>query len=57
MIRCSIGGDRVGGFDYFFIKALIEPPPDGPNSYVAQPAVSLNRRLFRSSMTLESGIV
>ncbi len=57
MIRRSIAGDRAGGFDYFFIKALIEPPPDGPNSYVAQPAVSLNRRLFRSSMTLESGIV
>lgn len=37
MIRCYMAGDRVVGFGHQFIKALIEPPPDGPDSDAAQP--------------------
>ena len=37
MIRCYMGADRVVGFGQQFIKALIPPPPEGPNSEAAQP--------------------
>src|SRR5262249_23280819 len=32
MIRCYMGGDRVVGFGHQKIKALIEPPPEGPDA-------------------------
>jgi hypothetical protein len=37
MIRCYMGADKVAGFGHQFIKALIEPPPEGPDSPAAQP--------------------
>jgi hypothetical protein len=37
MIRCYMGVDKVVGFGHQFIKALIPPPPDGPDSPAAQP--------------------
>jgi hypothetical protein len=37
MIRCYMGGDRVVGFGHQLIKALIPPPPEGPDSEAAQP--------------------
>jgi hypothetical protein len=37
MIRCYMTGDRVAGFGHQLIKALIPPPPDGPDSREAQP--------------------
>jgi hypothetical protein len=37
MIRCYMGMDKVVGFGHQFIKALIPPPPEGPNSDAAQP--------------------
>jgi len=37
MIRCYMGADRVVGFGHQFIKALIPPPPEGPDSPEAQP--------------------
>ena len=37
MIRCYMGGDKVVGFGHQFIKALIPPPPEGPDSEAAQP--------------------
>lgn len=37
MIRCYMGSDKVVGFGHQFIKALIEPPPEGPDSEAAQP--------------------
>jgi hypothetical protein len=37
MIRCYMGADRVIGFGHQLIKALIAPPPDGPDSAAAQP--------------------
>jgi hypothetical protein len=37
MIRCYMGGDKVVGFGHQLIKALIPPPPEGPNSPAAQP--------------------
>ena len=36
MIRCYMGGDKVVGFGHQRIKALIAPPPEGPNSPAAQ---------------------
>jgi hypothetical protein len=36
MIRCYMGGDKVVGFGHQLIKALIPPPPEGPNSPTAQ---------------------
>jgi hypothetical protein len=36
MIRCYMGADRVVGFGHQFIKALIPPPPEGPDSAAAQ---------------------
>lgn len=37
MIRCYMGADKVVGFGHQFIKALIPPPPEGPDSPTAQP--------------------
>jgi hypothetical protein len=37
MIRCYMGTDKVVGFGHQLIKALIVPPPEGPNSPAAQP--------------------
>ena len=37
MIRCYMGAEKVVGFGHQFIKALISPPPEGPNSEAAQP--------------------
>src|SRR3954469_6955242 len=37
MIRCYMGTDRVVGFGHQYIKALIEPPPEGPDAPAAQP--------------------
>jgi hypothetical protein len=37
MIRCYMGADKVVGFGHQYIKALIPPPPEGPDSPVAQP--------------------
>lgn len=37
MIRCYMAGDRVAGFGHQRIKALIPPPPEGPDSPAAQP--------------------
>ena len=37
MIRCYMGADKVAGFGHQFIKALIPPPPEGPDSDAAQP--------------------
>jgi hypothetical protein len=37
MIRCYMGVDKVVGFGHQLIKALIPPPPDGPDSPEAQP--------------------
>jgi hypothetical protein len=37
MIRCYMGGDKVAGFGHQLIKALLPPPPEGPDSPAAQP--------------------
>jgi glutathione synthase/RimK-type ligase-like ATP-grasp enzyme len=37
MIRCYMGEDKVVGFGHQFIRALIPPPPEGPDSPAAQP--------------------
>jgi hypothetical protein len=37
MIRCYMGVDRVVGYGHQLIKALIPPPPEGPDSAAAQP--------------------
>ena len=37
MIRCYMGVDKVVGFGHQFIKALIPPPPEGPDSPAGQP--------------------
>jgi len=37
MIRCYMGVDKVVGYGHQFIKALIPPPPGGPDSPAAQP--------------------
>ena len=37
MIRCYVGTDRVVGFGQQLIKALIPPPPAGPDAPEAQP--------------------
>jgi hypothetical protein len=36
MIRCYMGVDKVVGFGHQLIKALIPPPPEGPDSRAAQ---------------------
>jgi hypothetical protein len=37
MIRCYMSAERVVGFGHQLIKALIPPPPEGPDSSEAQP--------------------
>ena len=37
MIRCYMGADKVVGFGHQLIKALIPPPPEGPDSAAAKP--------------------
>jgi hypothetical protein len=37
MIRCYMGKDKVVGYGHQLIKALIPPPPQGPDSPEAQP--------------------
>jgi hypothetical protein len=37
MIRCYVSGSKVAGFGHQLIKALIPPPPEGPESPEAQP--------------------
>lgn len=37
MIRCYMSGPKVAGFGHQLIKALIPPPPEGPDSPEAQP--------------------
>ena len=37
MIRCYMGSEKVLGFGHQLIKALIPPPPAGPDSPAAQP--------------------
>jgi Domain of unknown function (DUF6815) len=37
MIRCYMGADKVIGFGHQLIKALIPPPPEGPDSIAPQP--------------------
>src|SRR3954447_15740504 len=37
MIRCYMATDKVVGFGHQFIKALMPPPPEGPDSPAAQP--------------------
>ena len=37
MIRRYMGTDKVVGFGHQFIKALLPPPPEGPDSPAAQP--------------------
>ena len=37
MIRCYMGADKVIGFGHQLVKALIPPPPEGPDSPGAQP--------------------
>ena len=37
MIRCYMASDRVVGYGHQLVKALVEPPPDGPHSQAAQP--------------------
>jgi hypothetical protein len=37
MIRCYMGGDKVIGFGHQLVRALIPPPPEGPDSQAAQP--------------------
>jgi hypothetical protein len=36
MIRCYMGADKVVGFGHQLIKALIPPPPEGPDSLAAK---------------------
>lgn len=37
MIRCYMGADKVVGFGHQLIKALVPPPPEGPDVPSAQP--------------------
>jgi hypothetical protein len=37
MIRCYMGTDKVVGFGHQLVKALIPPPPEGPDSELARP--------------------
>ncbi len=41
MIRCYMGADKVVGFGHQLIKALVTPPPQGPDSAAAQPGPRL----------------
>jgi uncharacterized protein DUF6815 len=44
MIRCYMGADKVVGFGHQFVKALIPPPPEGPDSEAAQPGPRIMSR-------------
>jgi hypothetical protein len=37
MIRCYMAGPKVAGYGHQLIKALIPPPPEGPQSEAARP--------------------
>jgi hypothetical protein len=37
MIRCYMSGEKVAGYGHQLIKALVPPPPAGPDSPEAQP--------------------
>jgi hypothetical protein len=37
MIRCYMSGSKVAGFGHQLVKALIPPPPEGPDSPESQP--------------------
>jgi hypothetical protein len=37
MIRCYMGVDKVVGFGHQMVKALLPPPPEGPDAPAAQP--------------------
>ena len=37
MIRCYVSGSKVAGFGHQLIKALIPPPPEGPDAPEAEP--------------------
>jgi hypothetical protein len=41
MIRCYMGADKVVGFGHQFIKALIPPPSNWPDSPAAQPGARI----------------
>ena len=60
MIRCYMGVDKVIGFGHQLIKALIPPPPEGPDSKAAQPGPRIMRpastaafQALRTKMELE----
>ena len=44
MIRCYMGGDKVIGFGHQLIKALVTPPPEGPDSPAVQPGPRIMHR-------------
>jgi hypothetical protein len=44
MIRCYMSGSKVAGFGHQLIKALIPPPPEGPDSPNAQPGPRIMHR-------------
>ncbi|MHC2520750.1 Cj0069 family protein [Bradyrhizobium diazoefficiens] len=41
MIRCYMSGSKVAGFGQQRIKALIPPPPEGPDAAEAQPGLRI----------------
>ena len=53
MIRCYMSADRVVGFGHQLVKALIPPPPEGPDSEAGRPGPRImhpaSRRRFRPS--------
>jgi hypothetical protein len=56
MIRCYMGADKVVGFGHQLIKALIPPPPEGPESpgpRIMHPAEASMFQLLRSKMETE----
>jgi hypothetical protein len=46
MIRCYMCADKVVGFGHQLIKALIPPPPEGPDSQAAQPGPRIMHPAF-----------
>jgi hypothetical protein len=58
MIRCYMGADKAVGFEHQFIKALIAPPPEGPDSAqpgqrIMHPASAPEFRALRTKMESE----
>jgi hypothetical protein len=43
MIHCYMGADRVAAFGHQYIKALIKPPPEGPDAPAAIAELTLAR--------------